>query len=102
MRLKIFLTEKSIYTQDNWNLEDITFRLEAARVQQKMIEAELKLMSKKPIEPGDADKKYTYDVKIEALKKRHQAVKEKILRFSERMQKTQEKLRGGSDRRASH
>ena len=75
MRLKIFLTEKSVYTQDNWNLEDITFRLEAARVQKKMIEAELKLMSKKPIEPDDADKKYTYDVKVESLQKRHQAVK---------------------------
>lgn len=102
MRFKDYLLEKSIYNQDNWNLEDITFRLEAARTQKKMIEAELKLMSKKPIEPGDPDKKLTYDTKVEALQKRHQAVKEKIKRFTERMQKSQEKLRGGSDRRASH
>lgn len=101
MRFEIYLKE-SVYGTDNWNLEDITFRLEAAQTQKKMIEAELKLMSKKPLPPGDVEKKYTYDTKVDALQKRYQAVKEKIVRFTERLQKAQNKLRGGSDRRASH
>jgi prefoldin subunit 5 len=99
MRYKIFLTEGQ--TEDNWNLEDITFRLEAAQAQLKMIQAELKLMSKKPLPPGDADKKYVYDTKVDTLKTRQQAVKDKIHRFTVRLQKHQEKMRGGSDRRAS-
>lgn len=99
MRYKIFLTEGQ--TEDNWNLEDITFRLEAAKAQLKMIEAELKLMSKKPLPAGDAEKKYVYDTKMETLETRKQAVKDKIHRFTIRLQKQQEKIRGGSDRRAS-
>lgn len=101
MRFEDYLKE-GVYTNDNWNLEDITFRLEAAQAQKKMIEAELKILSKKPLPKGDIEKKYTYDTKVDALQKRYQAVKDKIVRFTERLQKAQLKLRGGSDRRASH
>ena len=101
MRFQDYIIEGQ-YNKDNWNLEDITFRLEQARTQKKFIEAEMKVLSKKPLDPGNADHKYAYDNKVEALEKRYEAVREKIKRFSERMQKAQEKLRGGSDRRASH
>ncbi len=99
MKFEAYIKEG--YTQDNWNLEDTTFRLEQARTQLKFIEAELKVLSKKPIVPGDADKRYAYDNKVEALKARHEAVREKVRRFSDKLAKTQEKMRGGSDRRAS-
>ena len=100
MRLTEFLSEG--YTQDNWNLEDTTFRLEQARAQLNFIEAELKVLSKKPLPPGNMDARHAYKNKIEALEKRQESVREKIKRFSEKLAKQQEKLRGGSDRRASH
>lgn len=99
MRFREFLTED--FTMDNWNLEDTTFRLEQARTQLKMIDAELKILSKKPLPQGDIEKKRQYDNKIDALKTRKEAVANKIKNFSERIAKIQDKMRGGSDRRAS-
>jgi prefoldin subunit 5 len=99
MRLQEFLKED--YTMDNWSLEDATFRLEQARAQMKMIEAELKILSKKPLPKGDIDKKRQYDTKIDTLKTRLEAVNNKIKNFSEKISKIQDKMRGNSDRRAS-
>ena len=99
MRFKDYLAED--YTMDNWSLEDATFRLEQAKAQLKFIEAELKVLSKKPLPSGDVDKKRAYDNKVDALKTRYEAVKNKIKNFNEKIAKIQDKMRGGSDRRAS-
>jgi hypothetical protein len=101
MKFKDFLKE-GVYKTDNWNLEDITFRLEQARAQLKFIEAEMKVLSKKPIPPGDMNKKLAWDNKTEALEARYEATRTKIKNFSEKLARHQEKMRGGSDRRASH
>ena len=99
MRFKDYLNED--FTMDNWSLEDATFRLEQAKTQLKFIEAELKVLSKKPLPPNDLEKKRQYDTKVETLKTRYEAVKNKIKNFNEKISKIQDKMRGGSDRRAS-